>query len=380
MVTSSTWSSARQPDQPPADQRPALQVEGRARLLRHQPPQLRLRVRPPAQVVLHEVEAGSPPPARCAAPARRPPARRWCAAPRGAPRSRSSARTQRRPVQLAPQPQPPGDVVRAAQVPQLLQEPEPLLRERERQPRRRGPPARSAEAPRARRRLDAPARSPPARGGSNSSPSATSTPSTCRTREITRTASSEWPPSSKKWSRRPTRSTPSTSAQISASACLRLAHRRLVAARRVRVALRRGERPAVQLAVRRERQRLQPHVRRRHHVLRQPLAPGAPAAPPPRPPRRPRSTPPAAGRPARPRAPGPRPRARRRARAAAPRSRPARCGSRAPSPGSRCGPGTRASRPPATAPGRPCGTAARRAPRRTGRGRSAPPSAPARPR
>ena len=74
----------------------------------------------------------------------------------------------------------------------------------------------------------------------------------------------------------------------------------------------RGERPAVHLAVRRERQRLQPHERRRHHVLRQPLAPGAPAAPPP--PagvRRPRRTPPAAGRPARPRAPPPPPRAPR---------------------------------------------------------------------
>ena len=44
-----------------------------------------------------------------------------------------------------------------------------------------------------------------------------------------------------------------------------------------------------------------------------------------------------------------------------PRSRPARCGSRAPSPGSRRGRGTPARRPAASAPGRPCGTAARRA-------------------
>ncbi len=56
-------------------------------------------------------------------------------------------------------------------------------------------------------------------GERNSSTSGTSTPSTCRTREITRTASSEWPPSSKKPSLRPIRSTPSTSDQISASAC-----------------------------------------------------------------------------------------------------------------------------------------------------------------
>ena len=39
-----------------------------------------------------------------------------------------------------------------------------------------------------------------------------------RIRSISLIASSECPPSSKKWSHRPTRSTPSTSAQISASA------------------------------------------------------------------------------------------------------------------------------------------------------------------
>ena len=55
-------------------------------------------------------------------------------------------------------------------------------------------------------------------GRSNRSPISTSTPSACRTREITCTASSECPPSAKKWSRRPTRSTPSSSDQIPASA------------------------------------------------------------------------------------------------------------------------------------------------------------------
>ena len=68
------------------------------------------------------------------------------------------------------------------------------------------------------------------------------------------------------------------------------------------------------------------------------------------------------------------------AAAARPRSRPARCGSRGSSPARPRGPGTPASRPPASAPGRPCGTAARRLAPRTDRGRSAPPSAPARPR
>ena len=54
-------------------------------------------------------------------------------------------------------------------------------------------------------------------GPSNSARSGTSTPNTCRTRETTRVASSECPPSSKKLSVTPTRSSRSTSAQISAS-------------------------------------------------------------------------------------------------------------------------------------------------------------------
>ncbi|CAA9359059.1 MAG: hypothetical protein AVDCRST_MAG68-4252 [uncultured Gemmatimonadetes bacterium] len=49
-------------------------------------------------------------------------------------------------------------------------------------------------------------------------PGATSTPSAWRTREITCIPSSECPPSSKKWSHRPTRSTLSTSRQMEASA------------------------------------------------------------------------------------------------------------------------------------------------------------------
>ena len=47
--------------------------------------------------------------------------------------------------------------------------------------------------------------------------SGSSTPNTCRTREITRVASSECPPSSKKLSSAPTRSRPSTSAHTPAS-------------------------------------------------------------------------------------------------------------------------------------------------------------------
>ena len=54
-------------------------------------------------------------------------------------------------------------------------------------------------------------------GASNSARSGTSTPNACRARETTCVASSEWPPSSKKPSSTPTRSAPSTSAQIPAS-------------------------------------------------------------------------------------------------------------------------------------------------------------------
>jgi hypothetical protein len=53
----------------------------------------------------------------------------------------------------------------------------------------------------------------------NRSARSASAPSVCRRREMTCTASSEWPPKSKKLSRRPTRSIRSTSAQIFASAC-----------------------------------------------------------------------------------------------------------------------------------------------------------------
>ena len=93
-----------------------------------------------------------------------------------------------------------------------------------------------------------------------------------------------------------------------------------------------------------------------------------------------RRTPPAACRPARPRAP--RPRASRTA--GCPRS--ARLDlAQLDAEAAHLhlvverGPGTPARRPAATAPGRRCGTAARPAPPRTGRGRSAPPSAPAGP-
>ena len=68
---------------------------------------------------------------------------------------------------------------------------------------------------------------------------------------------------------RPTRSTPSSSAQISASACSTLPTGASYSRAAYASPSGRGERPAVQLAVRRERERVQPHERRRHHVRRQ---------------------------------------------------------------------------------------------------------------
>ncbi len=59
--------------------------------------------------------------------------------------------------------------------------------------------------------------SSPSVGAEKSSRTAKSVPKTARMRETTWVASSEWPPSSKKLSSTPTRETPSTWAQISAS-------------------------------------------------------------------------------------------------------------------------------------------------------------------
>ena len=182
------------------------------------------------------------------------------------------------------------------------------------------------------------------------------------------------PPRSKKLSSMPTRSTPSTSANS--------AHR--IASCGVRGArcecgepkLRLRQRPAVELAVWRQRQPLQHHQRGRHHVVRQlprqrgPQRRGVqhrarcrhhiadqPLA--------------AAHHPA---ARSRRPATRPPARSAPPRSRPARSGTRAASPARRRGPGTPAPRPTATAPGPRSGTSGCR-PRRSGRRQTAPPSA-----
>ena len=88
-----------------------------------------------------------------------------------------------------------------------------------------------------------------------------------RIRLINRIASSECPPSSKKLSSMPTRSTPSTSAnnpQRISSCGVRGARRACVGAESGL-----GQRAAVELAVRRQRQLVESDDRRRHHVVRQ---------------------------------------------------------------------------------------------------------------
>ena len=150
--------------------------------------------------------------------------------------------------------------------------------------------------------------------------------------------------------------------------------RRPMRMRRTKLRLR--QRPAVELAVRRQRQPLQHHQRRRHHVVRQlprqrgPQRRGVQH----RARRRHHiADQPLAARAIRPRDHGGL-RHARPARSAPPRSRPARSGSRAASPARRRGPETPARRPPATAPGRRSGTSGR-PPRRSGRRQTAPPSA-----
>ena len=190
-------------------------------------------------------------------------------------------RPQRRGIQVPGQPHRHRDVVRRARPLQLRQEPQPLLRERQRHPAR--PLPRPQRRP---RRAAPPARaaSPAGVGASNTARTASSAPSTARTRLTSRTASSECPPRSKKLSSAPTRSSPSTSAntphKISSS------HRRRTPARAApRRVIRGGQRRPVHLPVRRQRQPIQHHHRRRHHVLRQPPRrvlphrPGQPATP-----------------------------------------------------------------------------------------------------
>ena len=113
--------------------------------------------------------------------------RRWCAAPRGGARSRR-ARARARPRRARPESRRArGTLYDALARVELVEEPEPLLRERERSGRPRG--ARTiggavGAAPGASAALDARPRAPPRVGASKSARSGSSTPSSARIRAI----------------------------------------------------------------------------------------------------------------------------------------------------------------------------------------------------
>jgi hypothetical protein len=125
-----------QPDEAAADQRPARQVERRRGLVQCQAPQLVLHVRALAQVMILQDDAL---PLRRRDPLHRLPIDRREARPQHlVPRDDAVERTRQRvPVQRATQPQTDREMVGRAGPAQLLEEPEPLLRERKRD--RRGP-------------------------------------------------------------------------------------------------------------------------------------------------------------------------------------------------------------------------------------------------
>ena len=214
--------------------------------------------------------------------------------------------------------------------------------------------------------------SPATVGASKSARSGSSTPNACRTRETTRVASSECPPSPKKSSSTPTRSSPSTSPQIPASISSGGGAWRHV--HLDRSSLRCGERTSVQLPVGRQREGVEHHQRGRHHVLREPLAKLLP-----QPGRVPARRHHVAHQAPIPRAILPRQHHRfahrglvQQRRLDLPRLDPE---ARAASPAGRSGPGTPALPRQATAPGHPCGTSAHPPRRRTGPAGSARPSA-----
>ena len=152
---------------------------------------------------------------------------------------------------------------------QTIDEPEALLRGRQRQTLslRQHLDLRQDQAPPNSGSLSQRA---PTVGCSNSMRNGSSRPRAERTRLTTRVASSECPPKleeavSDAEARNPQHLFPDL-----AQPALQLRARRHVAAAPVVPLLRRRQGTAVHLAVRGQRQRLEPHEHRRHHVLRQP--------------------------------------------------------------------------------------------------------------
>ena len=220
IVSSSTCSSVAQPDQPPADQRPAAPgrtarcASARTSTLDAPPPRSARRSGR-ARPARKPGSAGADPLHRLAVHRRERRAQRLVPRHdrRPAP-ARSAARSSRpsaaaasgmwyaslHALQLRP-----GTTAAAAQT-TAAAAPSRATRLDRRQLLRRAGPAPTARASSASARMLEQRRA-----------AAAPRPSACRTREITCIASSECPPSSKKLSCRPTRSTPSSSAQIPAS-------------------------------------------------------------------------------------------------------------------------------------------------------------------
>ena len=217
-IVSSSTCSSRQPQQPAADQRAARQVE-RPRCFFASALAAASSCR-----VIRVSRAGPDPPAQTRL--------RWRSRCTGCSASTLEARAQR----LVPR----HDAIQRCAAAPRSSRPQPQRRRECGRPRCRRPAAPGTTAAAARttaaalrdaaRRRSAqrcclrPRGAPAAQAGSapgmaNSSSSGTSQPRPSRTREISRTASSEWPPSSKKLSWRPTRSTLSSSPRCCASVC-----------------------------------------------------------------------------------------------------------------------------------------------------------------
>ena len=160
------------------------------------------------------VRPGRPrPPGRCAGTARRR-ARaktvrsascRACDVPQRGP--------QRVQVEGAAQPEDEREVVRDAAAGEPVHQPQPPLRRRERDALGPCRPAACDGRAGGRARRPRGPRAAPGVGASNRSRMASSAPSSVRARLISRVASSEWPPRSKKSSSAPTSGSPSTSAK-----------------------------------------------------------------------------------------------------------------------------------------------------------------------
>ena len=263
-VSRSRCSSGSEPQQGGAQQRSGREVERRRGLGGGQAPSLPVPglLRQRGEIDQRQADLGRR--RRPAGAARRRPRRRWCAASRGGGRSRRSG-GEHRGIRAAREPDRGRDVVAALpgwswsrnQSRSWAKESgslgSPGTRSGTRPAGRPGPPARP------------PRPGPPAWGSRTGRRTGSSTPSSSRRRETTRVASSEWPPSAKKSSSRPIRGRPRARSTPRRSGA-RAGSRGSAAAGFRRQSLQEGQRLAVHLAARVQRQLRQEREGRGHHV------------------------------------------------------------------------------------------------------------------